>query len=188
MSTNDLARDAQSEPGILALLGLRIRSVGIEPVKNDFEPVLRDTGSLVLNVNLHMGRRRPRPHRDGAGLWREGNGVVHKVGEHLSDAALIAADNVGPFERGLLDDKPNLALIVAEDIAKDGNNAPQHCRYVDRAHLLTREFGIEPGGVGDIRYEPVQPIKLVLNLFDEVAALLFILGEAQRFGDAACGR
>ena len=99
MRLDDLARDRQTEPRILAepLAG----TIRIEPLEDPLEGMGRNAGTIVLDHDFDALARvilveAGRPDRDSHDtiLAREGSGIVEKVVDHLPEPRIMSHDAI----------------------------------------------------------------------------------------------
>src|SRR5690606_29176538 len=96
---DDLARDGEPEARVLATDGLGIGAVSVEAIEDDGEAILRNAGTFVLHGQLDGAADAAHVDRHRALLWRERDGVVDEVGQHLAETARMAADQERALER-----------------------------------------------------------------------------------------
>ena len=94
MSLDDLPRDRQAKPRVLAEGGL-VGTVGVEAFEDALELVGADARAVVLDENLEAVLGRPQDDADAPVLAAEGAGIVDEVVEHLAEPAVMAEDEIG---------------------------------------------------------------------------------------------
>src|ERR1043166_5598290 len=99
-SFRDLARDRESEAGVLAEAVLA-RPLGVEAVEDSLEIVRRNAWAFVLHTHLRaaVGRAGRDGHR--AAVRTERHGIVDQVAEDLAQALVIAQHGGTGGEIGL---------------------------------------------------------------------------------------
>ena len=84
-----------------------------------------------------------------------------------------------------LDDQANLDPIPALDLIGDIDQSARQLDDVDRLAVAARQFGVEPGGVGNIGNQPVEPAHVVLDDLEQSPARLVGPGDRQGLDRAA---
>ena len=112
-------------------------------------------------------------------------GIDQEVGDHLSQPRIMARHREGiggttAFEADLDGD------VVAEPgFVGDRRQGLEQAAKIDRRHILTLQFGIEPAGIGDVRDQPIEPLDVVLDHRQQPRAAVLVARQRQRLDRGA---
>ena len=190
MGFDDLAADRQAEAGVLAE-GLAGRPVGIEALEDAVDVLRPQARTIVVHHDDDMTTRAVEAHLDAAALvGHEGPRIGDQVRQHLAQPQIVTHDEE-PFLAG---GKPaasevDLDLLAAIcGLAGRRNQVRDELLQLHTPRILAGEFGIEPGGVGNVGDQAVEAPDVVLDYFEKPCARLVVAGERQCLHRTAQGR
>lgn len=117
----------------------------------------------------------------------EGPGIFDQVGDDLADAQFVAVDQEACFcARLAVDDVVDLhgLLAVAYLLGQVDHITQQHF-HVDLLGIAARQLGIQPGRVGNVADQAIEPPDIVLDDIHQPLLGIVVACERQRFDGAA---
>src|SRR5208283_19637 len=175
MDLDDLARDGKPQAGVLP--EALARAIGIKSFENPFEGIGGNAGAVIVDDDLEtvshvaLGRiilGRTQQHANASAWGRKRSCIVDEVIENLAKPRIMPEYHVSwpPAIIGVAmarDDKFHPDRTGILDQVRHGHNRIKQARQIDEIDVVARQFGIEPGGVGYIADQPIEPANVVLD-------------------------
>ncbi len=187
MRLYDLLRNVEPEPRIVAE---RFGAVRIEAPEYLFQVFLPDSGALVFDTDLDLIvlAQLLCGDVDRSALWRKRYGVLDQVHDDLAQPAVVAVDIIflgtrTQVRRGVPLNRQHDVQAGGTVFACDLAEHIEQARHVHRPCRLPGQLRVEPGGIGNVGDEPVQPPHVVNDDVSQLFPVVLLLDRRQQ----ACG-